>query len=120
MQPDAVARIVVNEKTGTIVMGEGVRIATVAVSHSNLNLVISERDQVSQPAPLSKGQTVVVPDTEIEMTEEAGNLVVMEMGVNIGDVAKALNAIGATPRDLIAIFQAIKAAGALHAELVIL
>lgn len=120
VQPDAVARIVVNEKTGTIVMGEGVRIATVAVSHSNLNLVISERDQVSQPAPLSKGQTVVVPDTEIEMTEEAGNLVVMEMGVNIGDVAKALNAIGATPRDLIAIFQAIKAAGALHAELVIL
>ena len=120
VQPDSVARIVVNEKTGTIVMGEGVRIATVAVSHSNLNLVISERDQVSQPAPLSKGQTVVVPDTEIEMTEEAGNLVVMEMGVNIGDVAKALNAIGATPRDLIAIFQAIKAAGALHAELVIL
>jgi flagellar P-ring protein FlgI len=120
VRPDAVARIVVNEKTGTIVMGEGVRIATVAVSHSNLNLVISERDQVSQPAPLSKGQTVVVPDTEIEMTEEAGNLVVMEMGVNIGDVAKALNAIGATPRDLIAIFQAIKAAGALHAELVIL
>lgn len=120
VHPDSMARIVVNEKTGTIVMGEEVRIATVAVSHGNLNLVISEHDQVSQPPPFSKGKTTVVPDTTVQTSEEAGNLVVMEMGVSIGDVAQALNAIGATPRDLIAIFQAIKAAGALHAELVVL
>lgn len=117
---DTVARIVVNERTGTIVMGEDVRISTVAVSHGNLNLVVSESAQVSQPNPLSKGETVTVPQTDIQISEDKSELVVMPMGVSIGDVAKALNAIGATPRDLIAIFQAIKAAGGLHAELVIL
>jgi flagellar P-ring protein FlgI len=119
--PDTLARIVVNEKTGTIVMGEGVRISTVAVSHGNLNLVIKENTNVSQPAPFSKtGETVVTPDTDIGVVEEEGNLVVLEQGVSIGDVASALNAIGATPRDLIAIFQAIKASGALYADLVVL
>jgi flagellar P-ring protein precursor FlgI len=118
--PDQLARIVVNEKTGTIVMGEDVRISTVAVSHGNLSLMITETDQVSQPAPFSQGETKVVPRTGIEVSEEDGELVVLEKGVSIGDVARSLNAIGATPRDLIAIFQAIKAAGALHAELVIL
>ncbi len=118
--PDTIARIVVNEKTGTIVMGEKVRISTVAVSHGNLNLVISESAEVSQPNPLGQGQTVVIPQTSVDISEDKGNLVVMEMGVSIGDVASALNAIGATPRDLIAIFQAIKAAGALYADLVVL
>ncbi|HEY5673475.1 MAG TPA: flagellar basal body P-ring protein FlgI [Malonomonas sp.] len=118
--PDVLARIVVNEKTGTIVMGERVRISTVAVSHGNLNLVISERTNVSQPNPLSDGQTVASPETELAVSEDKGNLVVLEQGVSIGDVAAALNAIGATPRDLIAIFQAIKASGALYAELVVL
>ncbi|PID72049.1 MAG: flagellar biosynthesis protein FlgA [Desulfobulbus propionicus] len=120
IQPDIPARIVVNERTGTIVMGQDVRIATVAVSHGNLNLVISEATDVTQPNPLAEGQTVAAPRTTIETVEEDGNLVVLEMGVNIGEIAKALNAIGATPRDLIAIFQAIKAAGALQGELVIL
>ncbi|APG29031.1 flagellar biosynthesis protein FlgA [Syntrophotalea acetylenivorans] len=120
VQPDATAKIVVNEKTGTIVMGEGVRIATVAVSHGNLNLVISESAEVSQPFPFSQGETVAIPQTDIAASEDEGNLVVLQMGVSIGDVAQALNAIGATPRDLIAIFQAIKASGALHAELVVL
>lgn len=120
VEPDAPARIVVNEKTGTIVMGSDVRISTVAVSHGNLSLVIGESADVSQPAPLSEGQTVVVPQTSVDVSEEKGNLIVMNMGVNIGDVASALNAIGASPRDLIAIFQAIKASGALHAELVVL
>ncbi len=117
---DSPARIVVNERTGTIVMGEDVRISTIAVSHGNLNLVISESALVSQPGPLSEGETVVVPQTEISVSEESSELVVLPAGVSISDVAKALNAIGATPRDLIAIFQAIKAAGALQAELVIL
>ena len=118
--PDVLARIVVNEKTGTIVMGEKVRISTVAVSHGNLNLVISEQTNVSQPNPLSDGQTVASPETQMTVSEDKGNLVVLEKGVSIGDVAAALNAIGATPRDLIAIFQAIKASGALYAELVVL
>ncbi len=118
--PDSLARIVVNERTGTIVMGDRVRISTVAVSHGNLNLVISEKTNVSQPNPLSSGQTVQTPETLVDVAEDKGNLVVLEQGVSIGDVAAALNAIGATPRDLIAIFQAIKAAGALYADLVIL
>lgn len=118
--PDALARIVVNEKTGTIVMGDRVRISTVAVSHGNLSLVISEQTNVSQPNPLGGGQTVTTPETQVDVVEDKGNLVVLEQGVSIGDVAAALNAIGATPRDLIAIFQAIKAAGALYADLVIL
>lgn len=118
--PDSLARIVVNEKTGTIVMGEKVRISTVAVSHGNLSLVISEQAIVSQPNPLSGGQTVVVPETQVDVAEDRSELVVLEQGVSIGDVAAALNAIGATPRDLIAIFQAIKAAGALYADLVVL
>jgi len=120
IQPDTGARIVVSERSGTVVMGENVRLSTVAVSHANLNLVISEGIQVSQPGPLSEGQTVAAPDTQVKMSEEKGNLIVMPMGVSIGDVARALNAIGATPRDLIAIFQAIKVAGALHAELVVI
>ncbi len=120
IEADGPARIVVNERTGTIVMGQDVRISTVAVSHGNLNLVISESIEVSQPNPLAAGTTVVAPTTTINTMEEEGNLVVLEMGVNISEIAKALNAIGATPRDLIAIFQAIKAAGALQGELVIL
>ena len=118
--PDGPAKIVVNERTGTIVMGQDVRIATVAVSHGNLNLVVSESAEVSQPNPLAGGQTTVTAKTTVTATEDEGNLIVMPMGVNLGEVARALNAIGATPRDLIAIFQAIKAAGALQGELVIL
>ncbi|MCL1980705.1 MAG: flagellar basal body P-ring protein FlgI [Proteobacteria bacterium] len=118
--PDGPARIVVNERTGTIVMGQDVRIATVAVSHGNLNLIITDTPQVSQPNPLAQGTTTQTQTTTVKVTEDAGNLVVLPMGVNLGDIARALNAIGATPRDLIAIFQAIKAAGALQGELVIL
>jgi flagellar P-ring protein precursor FlgI len=120
VQPDMPAKVIVNERTGTIVMGSNVRISTIAVSHGNLNLVISESAMVSQPGPFSDGETAVVPTSDIVATEDAGNLVVLPMGVNIGDVARALNSIGATPRDLIAIFQAIKVAGALHAELEVL
>lgn len=116
----APAKVVVNERTGTIVMGQEVRIATVAVSHGNLNLIIRETADVVRPLPFAGDEMAVVPATEIEVIEEEGNLIVMEMGVSISEIARALNAIGATPRDLIAIFQAIQAAGALHAELVII
>ncbi len=117
---DANARVVVNERTGTIVMGQDVRLSTVAVSHGNLSLIIRESLDVTQPNPLALGRTVAAPATEIDVIEDDGQLMVVEEGVSIGAVADALNAIGATPRDLIAIFQAIKVAGAMHGELIVL
>ncbi len=122
VQADTPARVVLNERTGTIVMGKDVRLSTVAVSHGNLSLIIRETAEVSQPNPLSQGETVVTPNTSIAVQEEPGELMVLDMpqGVSIGEIARALNAIGATPRDLIAIFQAIKASGSLHGELIIL
>ncbi len=122
VQVDTPAKIVVNERTGTIVMGRDIRIDTVAVSHGNLSLIIGRTTAVSQPNPLSPGQTVVTEETTVDVAEEQGELVVLDLerGVSIGEIAGALNAIGATPRDLIAIFQAIKAAGALHGELVVI
>jgi len=122
VEADTRAKVVVNERTGTIVMGKDVKLSTVAVSHGNLSLVIKEDFNVVQPNPLAGGQTAVTPETNIEVKEEGGQLVVLDMkkGVTIGEIAAALNAIGATPRDLIAIFQAIKAAGSMHGELVVL
>jgi flagellar P-ring protein precursor FlgI len=121
VKADNQARVILNERTGTIVMGESVRISTVAVSHGNLSLVVRETPQVSQPAPLSKtGETVVVPRTELKVKEDAPRLTVMPEGSSIGDVVRALNALGVTPRDLISILQAVKAAGALQAELTII
>jgi flagellar P-ring protein precursor FlgI len=119
--PDAQAKVVLNERTGTVVMGESVRISTVAVTHGSLSLVIKETPQVSQPNPLSKtGETKVVPDTALKATEESRQLMVMPEGVSIGDVVRALNLLGVTPRDMISIIQAVKSAGALQAELSII
>lgn len=117
---DTNAKVVINERTGTIVMGQDVRLSTVAVSHGNLSIVIKEAADVIQPNPLAAGQTVIVPKSTVKVTEEPGEIMVVKEGVSISAVADALNAIGATPRDLIAIFQAIKAAGAMQGELVIL
>jgi len=119
---DSPARVVVNERTGTIVMGKDVKLSTVAVSHGNLSLIIREDAKISQPNPLAPGQTTAVPQTAVKAVEDEGQLMVLDMkqGISIGEIANALNAIGATPRDLIAIFQAIKASGSLHGELVIL
>ena len=121
VRPDIPARVVLNERTGTIVMGENVRIATVAVSHGNLSLVIKETPQVSQPTPFSQtGTTTTVPRTELKVEEESRRLTVMPEGASIGDVVRALNLLGVTPRDLIGIMQAIKAAGALQADLMLI
>lgn len=120
VQPDSPAKIVINERTGTIVMGENVRIAPVAVAHGSLTIQISEQPAVSQPLPFSQGQTAVVPQTSIQAQEAKGHLAVIGGGVSIGDLVKGLNAIGATPRDLINILQAIQAAGAMEAELEII
>ena len=120
VRPDTYARVVLNERTGTVVMGENVRISTVAVSHGNLSIRIKERYGVSQPRALAQGRTVVVPDTEVRVKEEKRKLMVVPEGVSIGEVVQALNAIGVAPSDLIAIFQAIQAAGALQGELKIM
>lgn len=115
--PDRVAKVVLDERTGTVVIGENVRISTVAIAHGNLSIEIKESHNVTQPAPFSKGQTVVTPDTDVQVEEERSKLVLLPVSVTIRDLVRALNAIGVTPRDLIAIFQAIKAAGALEAEI---
>lgn len=121
VEPDAVARVVVNEKTGTVVIGEKVRISTVAVAHGNLSITIKESSNVSQPAPFSRvGETVVTPESDVEIEEPSEKLMVLQSGTTIGELVRALNAIGVTPRDLISIFQSIKAAGALQAELEII
>jgi flagellar P-ring protein precursor FlgI len=116
--PDMVSKIVVNERTGTVIMGENVRIATIAIAHGNLSIQIDESQNVSQPLPFSRGgETVVTPESDILVKEGKNPLFLVESGVSIGEVVKALNALGVTPRDLIAIFQALKAAGALQAKL---
>lgn len=113
------ARIVINEKTGTIVISHNVRLSTVAVAHGNITVTITTSEQVSQPPSFSEGETEVIEETEIKVEEEEGHITLVEGDNTIRDLVKALNAIGATPRDLIAILQAIKAQGALHAELVL-
>jgi flagellar P-ring protein precursor FlgI len=120
VEPDTIAKVIIDERTGTVVMGEKVRISTVAVAHGNLFVQITESPEVSQPAPLSPGQTAVVPRTDVTVEEEEERLLIVPKGVGIGEVVNALNAIGVTPRDLISILQAIKASGSLHAELKII
>jgi flagellar P-ring protein precursor FlgI len=120
IKPDSIAKVVLDERTGTVVIGENVRVSTVAVAHGNLSIEIKENLDVSQPAPLSKGKTVVTPDSEVQVKEEESKLLVLPEAVTIQELVRGLNAIGVTPRDLIAIFQAIKAAGALQAQLEIM
>jgi flagellar P-ring protein precursor FlgI len=118
---DAPARVVVNERSGTIVVGANVRLSAAAVAHGNLSVRISTQFNVSQPEPFSeRGNTVVVPDTQVDVQEGTARLVELEEGTTLEAVVRALNSLGATPRDIIAIMQALKAAGALRAEIVIL
>lgn len=115
--PDTRARVVIDERTGTVVVGQNVMLDAVAVAHGDLSIQISAMPIVSQPPPFSPGKTVAAVDKEITVEEKPGKLVAVPKGVNIDELVKALNSIGVSPRDLIAIFQAIKASGALHAEL---
>jgi flagellar P-ring protein precursor FlgI len=119
IEPDQLARVVINEQTGVIVMGENVRVSTVAIAQGNLTIRISETPQVSQPGPFSEtGVTVAVPRTDIAVEDEAGRrLAVVQEGVTLQNLVNGLNALGIGPRDMISILQAIKAAGALHADL---
>jgi flagellar P-ring protein precursor FlgI len=120
MEVDARARVVLNERTGTIVMGKEVKILPVSVIHGSLALQVGVVLGVSQPAPLSQGQTKVVPEVTVSAQEEKGRTVSLGEGASVEDVVRALNSVGAGPRDVIAILQAIKAAGALQAELEII
>jgi flagellar P-ring protein precursor FlgI len=119
-QPGPPARIVLDERTGTIVFGENVRMSTVAVNHGNLQIRVTETPQVSQPAPFSQGgTTVVVPRTSIEVTEDGrGQMVVLPANSTVGDLVRSLNTLNVSPRDQMAILLAIKQAGAIQAEIV--
>lgn len=118
---DAIARVVINERTGTVVVGGSVRLGPAAVAHGTLSVKISTRFEVSQPEPFSaKGETRVVPQEQVDVTEGRNQLLMLEQGTTLEAVVRGLNALGASPRDIIAIMQALKAAGALRAELVIL
>ncbi|MBI4911408.1 MAG: flagellar basal body P-ring protein FlgI [Acidobacteria bacterium] len=118
MQPKA--RVVVNEKTGTIIMGSDVRVGPVSIVQGGLSILVTSLPAVSQPAPLSRGKTVAGEKKEITAAEEKPKSLSVESGVSVGKLAEMLNALGVTPRDLVAILQAIKDAGALNAELRIL
>ncbi len=118
--PDVESKVVVNERTGTVVIGENVRISKVAIAHGNLSIQIKESADVSQPLPFSQGQTVATPNTNLVVKEDKAPIFLMEAGASIGEIVRALNALGVTPRDLISIFQALQAAGALQAKLEIM
>jgi flagellar P-ring protein FlgI len=118
VEPDQMAKIIIDERSGIIVMGKDVRVSTVAVAQGNLTVTISETPEVSQPAPLSRGTTAVVPRTGVKVDTEGGNkLAVVRESVTLKDLVDGLNALGIGPRDMINILQAIKSAGALQADI---
>ncbi|MDQ7007267.1 MAG: flagellar basal body P-ring protein FlgI [Acidobacteriota bacterium] len=121
VRPDVPARVVLNERTGTVVLGGNVMISQVSVTHGNLTIAVTERYGVSQPGPFSQGgETVVVPEGEVVVDEEPAQHLDLGPGTSVEELVKSLKKVGVTPRDMIAIFQAIRAAGALHAELVVI
>lgn len=117
VDPQRSSRIVVNERTGTIVMGKDVHVAPVAIMHGNLTVEVQTTYDVSQPAPLSNGQTTVIPQTQVKAAEEKTKNLILKEGATVEDLVRGLNSIGSTPRDIIAILQDLRAAGALDADL---
>ena len=117
VEPDLAAKIIIDERSGIIVMGRDVRVATVAVAQGNLTVTISESPQVSQPNPLSRGRTVVTPRSSVWVTEDGKKLALVKDGVSLQQLVDGLNGLGIGPRDLISILQAIKAAGAIEADI---
>jgi flagellar P-ring protein precursor FlgI len=117
VEPDLPAKIVIDERSGVIVIGRDVRVSTVAVAQGNLTVTISEAPQVSQPAPFSRGRTRVVPRTQVGVQEDGKKLAVVNEGVSLQQIVDGLNALGIGPRDMITILQAIKAAGAIQADI---
>ena len=117
VEADQAARVIINERTGTIVLGRDVRIAPVAILHGNLNIEIQTDFVTSQPAPLSQGATQVTPQTTVTATQEKARNVVLKQGATVEELVRALAAIGSTPRDVIAILQSLESAGALQAQI---
>lgn len=117
---EAPARVVVNSRSGTVVIGQHVRVSPAAVTHGNLSVTISASPEVSQPNPLSQGQTVITPNFDVEITEEDSRMFVFDPGVSLDEIVRAVNQVGAAPGDLVAILEALKQAGALRAELVVI
>src|SRR5258706_560876 len=117
VDPDLAAKIVIDERSGIIVMGRDVRVATVAVAQGNLTVTISESPQVSQPNPLSRGRTTVTPNSRVGVTEDGKKFALVKDGVSLQQLVDGLNGLGIGPRDLIGILQAIKAAGAIQADI---
>lgn len=116
---DAPARVVVNARTGTVVINGAVRVTPAAVTHGKITVRIDEEPQVSQPAPLSRGETVIVPSSRIDVQEEANPMYLMPRGAKLSDIVDSINKLGASPGDLVAILGALKQAGALKAEFVV-
>lgn len=117
---EAIAKVIINSRTGTIVISNNVRVMPVAVSHGNLIVTVSEQPEASQPAAFSEGDTVVLPRTDIKVEEEDGRMFKFAPGVKLDDIVKAVNEVGAAPGDLMAILEALKQAGALKAQLIVI
>jgi len=117
---EAPAKVIVNARTGTVVINGAVRIAPAAVSHGKLTVAVQEAPKVVQPAPFSQGQTAIEPSSRISVSEEKKPMFLFKAGASLADIVKAVNAIGASPSDLVEILQALKQAGAMKAELEIL
>ena len=117
---DAPAKVVVNSRTGTVVIGNKVMVSAAAVTHGSLTVTISNNPVVSQPAPLSGGQTAVVPKQDIEVAQANNRMFLFNPGVSLDDIVQAVNGVGAAPGDLVAILEALKEAGALRAELIVI
>jgi len=121
VEPDGAARVVIDEVSGTVVMGSGVRVSQVAIAQGNLTISVQESPQVSQPAPFSQGRTTVTSQSNVKVEEEKGKqLLLVGGGASIESLVAGLNALGVTPRDIISILQTIKAAGALQADIQVL
>lgn len=116
----AAAKVIINSRTGTVVIGQHVSVAPAAVSHGSLTVRITARPKVSQPEALAQGQTVVVPDTDIEIEEENNRMFLFDPGVSLDEIVRAVNEVGAAPGDLVAILEALREAGALSAELIVI
>jgi flagellar P-ring protein precursor FlgI len=121
VMPEAPAKVVIDEVSGVVVMGSDVRISTVAIAQGNLTITVQETPRVSQPAPFSQGQTTVVPQSQLKVEEEKGrHLMLVGGGASLQSLVTGLNALGVTPRDMISILQAIKASGALQADIAVM
>ena len=117
---DSAAKIIINSRTGTIVIGKHVMVTEAAVTHGSLTVTISEQPKVSQPNSFSRGTTTVVPRSGIKIDQEKSRMFLFKTGVSLKDIVRAVNRVGAAPGDLVAILEALKQAGALRAELVII